>query len=522
MNEALASRWPLPAPAWQWPLTAFVLVLAITLVAFAPTWLSMVETWSRSETFTHGFLIVPIVLFLVWLKRSELATVVPRPNALAVAPVLLLGIAWVMGDLVDVSSVRQFAATLMIPAVVWLVLGSSAIRVLMFPLAYLLFAVPFGEFLVPPLMDFTADFTVYAVQLSGIPIYRDGLQFELPTGSWSVVEACSGVRYLIASVALGTLYAYIMYRSLSRRLLFIAVAIVVPIIANGLRAYMIVMIGHLSGMEHAAGVDHLIYGWIFFGVVIFLMFWIGALWREDEPRADTPSSPAPVDTAGGATVTAGTASLFAITLLGIILVSAGPAWSQWMNERDLGEVAGLGDGAIVTDDWHAVSADTEPAPWQPGYRFARAERGGWVADNEGVPAVGLHVAYYREQHRHGSMVGWDNTLAGRERSDWSQQRAGSVTVNDGPRAERFLVRGPERQFVVWRLYWVNGTLTTRAHEVKAREAVHRLLGGRDDAALVAFYAEFDQDPSEVEASLQRYAEDALPAVLERLERVRAQ
>jgi hypothetical protein len=60
---------------------------------------------------------------------------------------------------------------------------------------------------------------------------------------------------------------------------------VVPVIANGLRAYMIVMIGHLSGMALATGVDHLIYGWLFFGLVMFIMFWIGSYWREDTAAA---------------------------------------------------------------------------------------------------------------------------------------------------------------------------------------------------------------------------------------------
>ena len=71
----------------------------------------------------------------------------------------------------------------------------------------------------------------------------------------------------------------------------------VPVIANGLRAYMIVMIGHLSGMKLAVGVDHIIYGWLFFGLVMFLMFWIGNFWREDESpapeRIEVPAGSAP-------------------------------------------------------------------------------------------------------------------------------------------------------------------------------------------------------------------------------------
>ena len=63
-------------------------------------------------------------------------------------------------------------------------------------------------------------------------------------------------------------------------MLFVALSVIVPIIANGMRAYMIVMIAHLSDMKLALGVDHLIYGWVFFGIVMLLLFWIGSFWRE--------------------------------------------------------------------------------------------------------------------------------------------------------------------------------------------------------------------------------------------------
>ncbi|WP_200259262.1 exosortase A, partial [Halorhodospira neutriphila] len=269
-----------PIP-WRWALAALALGLAGLGAAFFPTYRGIVEIWARSETFAHGFLIVPIVAFLVFRLRHRLSPLAPRPSGLALLPLAGLVLAWVLGALVEVESVRHFSAVLMIPALVWLLLGTAVVRELQFPLAYLLFAVPFGAFLVPWLMEYTADFTVAAVQASGVPVYREGLRFQLPSGSWSVVAACSGVRYLIASVALGALYSYLVYRSWRRRLLFMAAAVLVPIVANGVRAYLIVMLGHLSGMELAVGVDHLIYGWLFFGVMIAAMFWVGGWWRED-------------------------------------------------------------------------------------------------------------------------------------------------------------------------------------------------------------------------------------------------
>ncbi|WP_018873797.1 exosortase A [Thioalkalivibrio sp. ALJ16] len=509
-----------PAGRSSWWLAAPILALGLAVLGwmYYPTFASIVAIWNRSDTFAHGFLIVPIVLFLLFLKRDEVLPLEPRPAWWALLPLLGLALLWVAGELVGVLSVRQFAAVLMIPALFWLVLGSAITWRLQFPLAYLLFAVPFGEFLVPPMMDLTADFTVTAVQLTGIPVYRDGLYFDLPTGRWSVVEACSGVRYLIASVALGTLYAYLMYRSPWRRLVFVGVSIVVPIVANGLRAYMIVMIGHLSDMRHAAGVDHLIYGWIFFGVVIALMFAIGALWRED---MDAPAPGRDAAASGGPRGPQRAGAFAGAAVLAVVLASAAPLYAGWMNQRDLGPVVALGTGPLAPAGWQAL--EDQDAAWEPGYRGARDGRGGLVTAADGGAAVGMHVLFYREQYRHGNMVGWANTLAGRDRAgEWSQSRRGRVALEGYPNPERFLLNGPGQQLLVWRWYWVDGRLTTLPHEVKAREALNRLLGGRDDAALVVLYAPLASGPDAAEAALRAYAADALPELLEQLDRVARQ
>ncbi len=185
-----------------------------------------------------------------------------------------------LAHLTDVAVIEQLAAVSLIPLLVWMTLGWTTVRILAFPLGFLLFAVPMGEGLIEPLMQFTASFTVHLLRLTGIPVFWEGTFFSIPSGDWSVVAACSGIRYLIASLFLGVLYAYLNYRSFWRRIAFIALSAIVPILANGLRAYLIVMIGHLSGMKLAVGIDHLIYGWVFFGFVMFLLFALGNLWSE--------------------------------------------------------------------------------------------------------------------------------------------------------------------------------------------------------------------------------------------------
>jgi len=168
--------------------------------------------------------------------------------------------------------------------------------------------------MVPTLIDWTADFTIGALRLSGVPVYREGNHFIIPSGWWSVVEACSGVRYIIASSMVGTMFAAIAYRSPRRRAWFVLASILVPVVANWLRAYMIVMLGHLSNNRLAVGVDHVIYGWFFFGLVMLLLFWIGSRWQENLPDQPTALREGPVAPPPASAEQTRTAKLWAAAL----------------------------------------------------------------------------------------------------------------------------------------------------------------------------------------------------------------
>ncbi|HEY7788386.1 MAG TPA: exosortase A, partial [Casimicrobiaceae bacterium] len=286
--------------AWRIALTALALALVFIVVAFFGTAAAMVGIWARSETFTHGFVVAPISLWLIWRMRERLRAFAPQPSWIALPLLAAAGFAWLLGDVGAVNSVAQVAFVAMLVLAVPAILGIPVTHAMLFPLGFLFFSVPLGEFLLPTLMSHTADFTVFALRASGVPVYREGFQLVIPTGRWSIVEACSGVRYLIASLMVGTLFAYLNYRTLWRRYAFIGVAIAVPIVANWIRAYMIVMLGHLSNNRIATGVDHIIYGWLFFGIVMLVMFLIGARWQERTPALDLPTRRIPRATTNAA------------------------------------------------------------------------------------------------------------------------------------------------------------------------------------------------------------------------------
>lgn len=265
---------------------AGLLVVGAVVMLFWPTFASMVAIWNRDDTFTHGYIIPLLSLWLLWRDRAQLSAQPILPEFRVLWLVALAALGWLAADVVEVQVVSQIAATALIPLALWAALGTKWARRALFPLCYLFFAVPFGDFMVPILVRFTTETTVAAVQLVGVPIYREGAAFMLPSGNFEVVKACSGVRYLIATIALGVLFAALTYDTWRRRIAFMALCLVIPIVANSIRAFGIVMIAHYSDMQYAVGFDHLIYGWAFFGLVILLLFWIGGKFADAKEPID--------------------------------------------------------------------------------------------------------------------------------------------------------------------------------------------------------------------------------------------
>jgi len=264
-------------------------IFLFSILIFFDTWKSLVDIWIRSDTYAHGFLVIPGSLWLIWQNKSLHPYLHPtKPSFLGVIFIILNGLLWLFAAMTQILVIQQLALVGMLIGAYWLYLGNATIKKLIFPTLFLYFMVPVGEAnLLPHLMEFTASFTIALLRLTGFSVYREGLHFSLVSGNWSVVEACSGVRYLISSITLGTIYAYITYQKNYKRTIFILCSIIVPIFANGMRAYMIVMIGHFSGMTLATGVDHIIYGAFFFAIIVFIMFYIGSFWRDPEISVKT-------------------------------------------------------------------------------------------------------------------------------------------------------------------------------------------------------------------------------------------
>jgi len=475
-------------------------VLLAVLAIYADTARSIVAIWDSSETFAHGYVILPISLWLIWRRRTELARIAPQPCWPALLLLAVVGFGWLLADVGGVQVVRQYAFVAMLLLTVLVVAGLRLSQAAAFPLLFLLLAVPFGEAFVPPLIDFTADFTVAALQLTGIPVLRNGSNFEIPTGSWSVVEACSGVRYLISSFTLGCLYAYLNYRSPLRRGMFVALSIVVPIIANGLRAYMIVMLGHLSGNKLAVGVDHLIYGWVFFGLVMFLMFWIGGFWRDDG-KDEEPAAPRATEAPA-----ASPATIAAAAAASIACVAVWPFYAHYLDR------ATYNPEPVRLDAFHTT---WKPAPaftgWRPGFTPAALEFDRFY--QEGGAKAGMSIRYYRNQHESAKLISSSNRLVQEKEKRWLHVATAGRSEQIGGRTlalREARVQGEGGPFLVWSWYWIDGRFLVNDYLGKLLQAKEKLMMHGDDGAAILLYAPYDSNPEQARAAMRTFLSAHLP------------
>ena len=510
------------------PLTRTGMIL-IALALLAPfvlyfgTVRSIVSIWNSSETFAHGYVILPISLWLLWRKRENFSLYPPQPYAPALVALAVLGLGWFAAQLGEVQFVSQYAFVAMLPVIALALLGPRLAGSLAFPLLFLLFAVPFGDVFVAPLIQFTADFTVWAVRATGIPVLRSGTRFELPTGNWSVVEACSGVRYLISSITLGCLYAYLTYRSTVRRALFIGLSVIVPIIANGLRAYMIVMIGHLSGMELATGVDHLIYGWLFFGLVMLVMFWIGSFWREDElePGQDTATATAAAAATSGMRAghaTPATSKQIGLMCGAVVLLAAlWPGFARYMDGANLNpNPLQLSNVAI---GWPQVAPF---ADWTPRWVNPDASYRASFQNSAAMPPVTLDMIAYRNQRNGKSLISSVNGLA---MPDDAWHAVGGAMRSEPLNGQTITLRetrlnGPGGQILVWHWMSIDGHVTANNYVGKLLQAQAKLRLRGDDGAVVLLSAPVRDNPDAARAALRAFMAGQGQAIERALEHAR--
>jgi len=485
-----------------------LLAIVILLAIFHTTVLSMVTIWWTNGTYGHCLLILPIVAWLAHERWPEARRLIPRPDLRGLVLLAGAALAWLAGNAASVQVVEHFALVGMIQALVFTLLGWPVTRAFLFPLFYLVFAIPFGEFLVPALQDFTAYFVVKALVFFGVPVFSDGVFLSIPEADFVIAEACSGIRFLIATLAIAALFANLSYKSWRRRAAFMALAVVVPVVANVFRALGIVMIARWSNAKYAVGADHIVYGWIFLAIVTLILLSLGMTFA-DRKITDAPDiGKAPPG--GRAPLTKELArSMIMAGLLALVTVGAAPAYGAFTARAAQETQGDLALAATAAPPWRVLPDQGKGKEnWQPVFHGAAAEK--LVQYENAGKRVDLYIGYFTRQTQGHEVVSMDNRAFN---EPWRRADGGGAQIILNGHKQSVisvrLVRGLRNRLVYY-WYWVDGRFTASPQIAKLLYAKARLIGGVQPAAVIAIASDFPDKRREGARILEDFAARLAP------------
>ena len=245
-------------------------LLASFLFTYYPTLLSLIQTWSSSDDYSHGFFIIPVSIYLLWTKRDELTETPVRPSnwggILIVASLLL----YILARLAGIATLASLSIVPLVFGIVIYLFGFSVFKKCLFPVAFLIFMVPVPSqiysSLTNPLQLIVSKSSVWGASLLTIPLLREGNIIHLPDRTLQVVQACSGLRSLMMLLTLSALFGYLTLKSNFLRAILFITGVPAAIMVNIFRVFLMIIAFHYFNYDLTADTVHTV-----FGLVIFIL-----------------------------------------------------------------------------------------------------------------------------------------------------------------------------------------------------------------------------------------------------------
>jgi exosortase len=299
-SASLAKARPTSTPdgggRWRWlhrRLFAIVIVVVAFAFCYASVFVLLVRQWSNNDVYSHGFLIPCVSLYVAWIRRGKLTALSSSGNPLGVLLVALSVGVLAMGRLAGITGLQELSIVSTLFGMTLVTLGFGGLRVLWFPISYLLFMIPFWDIFTERLHYPFQVFSAWAggglMQALGVPVYRNGTYLFLPTITLEVARVCSGVSYLIAVAAVGVALSYVLLRSYYRRVTLVLVGVVVSVVANPVRIALIGLLAYHDAGTYLHGPAHILQG-LFVAGIGYAVLMLGA-WALRDGGESPDSTP---------------------------------------------------------------------------------------------------------------------------------------------------------------------------------------------------------------------------------------
>lgn len=379
-----------------------MIAISLLIVAAAcwPTIIALHERWTAWEetTYTHGWLIVAVSLFLLWRNRGAARAIADRTSPVALILLLGGGLLWAFAIRTGLVSLEWLLLPMLLWLGVWAAAGIASARRNLFAIGFLYFASPLWGVVNGLFLWMTVMVVRALLRLSGIPVFLEGNFVQLPAGVFEIAGGCSGLHFVVVGLALGALMGELRADNWRGRLKLLVLAGALAVVTNWVRVFTIILAGHYSDMQHyLVKVSHLGYGWVLFGVAMAVFFLI-------ERRMALPPVPGDQGAEAGTAPRQPVAPL--LPLLRVALVMGFVAILQVLSARPAPAVAAA-SGAVADTGW-------EPSVEGADIRVARSTGtpGGPVEFRQYIflfQKQGKELGGYSEDP-----VGGDTVLATRE------------------------------------------------------------------------------------------------------------
>lgn len=261
---------------------------AIILWLYWPTLVHLFGQWLHDPNFSHGVFVPLFSGFVLWQKRTQLASTTSQPSWVGLL-VLACGIcALIVGQLGAELFLSRFSLLIVLAGVTLLFFGWNRFRATLFPWAFLVLMIPLPAILFNqitlPLQLLASHVASAVLPLFGVPVLREGNVINLPSIALEVAEACSGIRSLLSLVTLAIIYGYLMEKRTWLRCILVLASVPIAILANSLRIIGTGLLVQYWDPDKAEGYFHASWGWIIFVVSLVMLYGLQCLmhviWRE--------------------------------------------------------------------------------------------------------------------------------------------------------------------------------------------------------------------------------------------------
>jgi exosortase len=243
---------------------------------YYPVFLDLFHVWSSDPDYGHGYLVLPISLYLIWRDRKNLLSLEVSSWRLGWIIMIFWSVMFYIGTIGRIDTITFLSMFLYITGAVSVTIGKRGLLSLLFPIFFLIFMFPIPSEIYTritnPLMLVSTIASSNILEALNLPILRDGNIITLPNYTMKVVQACSGIRSLISIMALSLLMGYLLIKSNFSRIILATLAVPIAIIGNIFRIVATALIAFYISPQLAEGFSHELAGIIVFVLAIILLY----------------------------------------------------------------------------------------------------------------------------------------------------------------------------------------------------------------------------------------------------------